>query len=273
MRKSKLTNFLTKEMLEYEYGRLGSMQKVADFLNISVDTVSKYMKLFNIAYAAHFRGIYSCNHDLFSQDTADGFYLAGFIAADGSLQKRKHSKILKLTLSNKDTAHLEKIKITLNSTHPIKEYIVKPSILVKSTNKCAEIQIASNKIFDDLARFNIVPNKTKTYTFPEWLIDHPLVSHYMRGYFDGDGCISHCGLGTGRTVIQKSFSIMGTYKFVETYNNILAKNCNLNTAKITAHYSIFNILYTGNNVINRIFNFLYKDAALYLDRKYQKFID
>src|SRR6202012_4195146 len=110
---------------------------MADKLNISIDSISKYMKLFNIEYEQHYKGIYTCDHNFFSQDTEQSFYLAGFVAADGSLQKRKYSKILKITLSEKDQSHLEKIKILLGSNNPIKNYVVKPSELVKKAGRTA----------------------------------------------------------------------------------------------------------------------------------------
>jgi hypothetical protein len=190
MRKSKLQDRLTKEILEYEYNSCGSMQKISDKLQVSIDSIYKYMKLYNIQYDKHYTGIYSCDNNFFSKNTEEAFYWAGFIAADGSVQKRKYSKILKITLSTNDLKHLELFKKQILCDCPIKEYIVKPSKLVKTSNKCCEIQIVSEKIFEDLARFNVVPDKTFIYQIPDWLLEHPLRHHFMRGYFDGDGCIT-----------------------------------------------------------------------------------
>lgn len=272
MRKN-LKKLFSKEMLEYEYKLCGSMQKIADKLDVSVDSIYKYMKLYNVEYEQNnHKYIYSCNENVFNTDTELSFYLAGFIAADGSLQKRKYSKILKICLSKNDLNHLEKIKNLLNSTHPIKEYKVKPSKLITTKNNCIELQIVSKSIFDDLERFNIIPNKTSIYKMPEWLITHSLVNHFMRGYFDGDGAISYCGLGQNRTIKQMNFSVLGTQKFIEQYQNILITNCKLNTIKILKHYSVYKIAYSGNNNVKNIYNFLYKNATIFLNRKQEKFI-
>jgi hypothetical protein len=271
MSKNRLQNVLTKEILEYEYKTCGSMQKMADKLQISVDSVYKYMKLYGIQYAPHYQGLYDCNENIFRNETPEAFYLAGFIAADGSLQKRKYSKILKITLAKKDRSHLEKIKILLQSNHPIKEYYVKPSKLIKKTGMCAEIQIVSNNIFDDLSKFNIVPNKTFKYLMPDWLIPHPLINHFMRGYFDGDGTITYCGLGKNRTVKQMLFSVLGTKRFINEYKNILALNANLNDAKIIKQDNVYRISYSGNNIVKRIYDFLYNETTIHLDRKENKF--
>lgn len=266
-----LQNLLTKEMLEYEYKTLGSMQKIADKASVSIDSVCKYMKLYGIPYDKHYTGTYTCNDVFFDLDTPESFYVAGFIAADGSLQKRQYSKILKVCLSNADLPHLEKIKTALKSDHPIKEYDVKPGKLIKTSHKCVEIQIANNKIYDSLYKFNIVPNKTFTYTMPEWLANHTLVNHFMRGYFDGDGCITLCGLGEGRTVRQLSFGILGTKKFLEDYRAILEQKCGLNRNKIVAKGNVFSLSYSGNTIVGEIHDFLYKNATIWLDRKREKF--
>jgi hypothetical protein len=262
---------LSKEILEYEYKTCKSMQKVADNLNLSVSTIYKYMKLYNICYEKHYKGIYQCNENFFKNDSPESFYLAGFIAADGSVQYRKYSKTLKITLSEKDFNHLEKIKNILSSNHNIKIYKVKKSKLVKSENNCAELQITNKTLVEDLIKFNIIPNKTKTYCMPEWLINHNFISHFMRGYFDGDGTITHCGLNKDRKIKQLNFSILGTEKFIQQYNSILSEKCKLHSNKIIKHYSVSKISYSGNNVIKHIYDFLYKNQNICLDRKQKIF--
>ncbi len=106
---------------------------------------------------------------------------------------------------------------------------------------------------------------------PNWLLEHPLVYHFIRGYFDGDGCVTYCGLGPGRTIKQLSFSILGTKKFLEDCRFILEQNCQLKRNKINTKGNIFSLSYSGNKIMKKIYNFLYKDATIYLDRKKEKF--
>lgn len=267
-----LKNILTKEMLKYEYDQLGTIQKVAKKLNISSDSVQKYMMMYNIPYTKYGKAVYTCDHNIFDRETEVSFYLAGFIAADGSLQKRKYSKTLQISLSKKDAEHLEKIKILLSSNNPIKEYTIRPSGLVKTINYAVQLNIVSKNIFDDLGKFNIVPNKTKTYQFPEWLISHPLVHHFMRGYFDGDGSITNSG--TEKRKYQKSFIMIGTKQFVEYYRNILVAQCNIHSPSIFFHNnSVYRFTCSSNKTVELIYNFLYKDATIYLNRKRDKFLE
>lgn len=262
---------LSKEILEYEYKNCGSMQKMADKLKVSVDSIYKYMKLHNVEYERKYKGVYYCNSNFFKHDSPESFYLAGFIAADGSVQYRKYSKTLKITLSKKDIDHLEKIKKILESNHPIKEYKVKENKLVHSEHESVELQITNKDIVEDLKKFNIFPNKTKTYEMPEWLLSHQFLNHFMRGYFDGDGTITYCGLGKGRKILQLSFSILGTQKFIQQYREVLFKNCDMHFAKIISHQSVHRIMYSGNNVVKHIYDFLYKNQNICLQRKLIKF--
>lgn len=267
-----IQNILNKEMLEKEYIICGSITKMSEKLNLSTDSIRKYMKIFNIPYSKHYSGIYTCNNDFFKLDSPESFYLAGFIAADGSVQYRKYSKVLKITLSLKDIDHLDKIKTILNSTHHIKKYKVKASKLVKKELYCCELQIVNKTLVEDLKRFNIVPNKTFKYEMPLWLVNHKFINHFMRGYFDGDGTISQCGLNKNRSIKQLNFSIIGTEPFIRQYQNILINNAYLNRTKILKHHNVYKLCYSGNNTIKNIFNFLYEKDSICLTRKYKKFM-
>jgi intein/homing endonuclease len=269
--RNKLQDKLSKEILEYEYNMCGSMQKIANKLEVSVDSIYKYFKYYNISYNKNNSRIYNCDDHLFKNNTEESFYLAGFIAADGSLQDRKYSKILKISLSSLDSEHLEKIKKILKSNNPIKIYKVKSNKLINKEASSAELQIVSNVIFDDLKKFNIVPNKTKIYSMPDWLLNHPLLNHFLRGYFDGDGCVSYCGLGKKRNIKQLHFNILGTEKFINQYRGCLVRKCDVNEVKISPKSTIYSLSYSGNNNVKKIYNFLYKNATIFLNRKMIKF--
>ncbi|MFA5023446.1 MAG: hypothetical protein WC523_00615 [Patescibacteria group bacterium] len=174
---------------------------------------------------------------------------------------------LSIGLSYKDKEHLEKFKQDMKYDGPISE---------KNDNlgcggKAVYIQIHSNKIFNDLTRFNIVPKKSLVYTFPEFVINHSLVNHFMRGYFDGDGCISY-----NTAYNCPYFTIVGTEKFLYVYRDILISQCELNQNSVYSHKNdnIFSIAYGGKRNINKISAFIYKNATpnIYLKRKYDKMI-
>jgi hypothetical protein len=110
--------------------------------------------------------------------------------------------------------------------------------------------------------------------FPKWLKNHPLVHHYMRGYIDGDGCFS-ISKNKGQDP-HITFSMRGTKEFLEVFHEILLMNnvCSENIErselkhKNGKKYLAFDSLrYSGNVIISKMYDFLYKDATIFLPRK------
>jgi len=206
----------------------------------------------------------------FSTDTKESFYWSGFIAADGCVGTlRSHGgkyqyPYLSIHLSISDSEHLEKFKKAIGCIANVSRY-----------KKECKITITSRDIVEDLERFNIVPRKTKIYKFPDCVRGSELIGHYMRGYFDGDGCFSE-QLMKNANVAQRRFSIMGTEQFLKIYQQVLIKKCNIKTnRKILAAKGTYSLQYGGNNIIKNIVEFLYRgsDCNIRLNRKYDKIFD
>lgn len=252
------------------YKELKSVQGIADKYGYGFDAVRGYMKRNNIEFK--YKTIYSCDENFFSKDDEESFYWAGFLAADGSICKKgkDHAFVLKLALATKDLIHLEKFKKALNSDSPIKNYVVTNEQNV--TYYSSVFVIYSKKLCDDLARFNVIPNKTFILTFPEWIKTHKLVHHYIRGYIDGDGCFSkYCA--KNRNVTQTTFNVVGTIDFLTNIHHIIDNKCNFipYVRKIIKHKKekVARLAYSGNRIISTITDFVYKDATIFLERKYK----
>jgi hypothetical protein len=110
----------------------------------------------------------------------------------------------------------------------------------------------------------------KIYIFPEWLVDHPLVNHFMRGYNDGDGSFYIGQLKNNRRVKQVYFSLRGTTNFLKVYRTILEQQCDLKEriTDIRVNCGTGILDYGGNGIIAKIASFLYKDATIFLPRKH-----
>jgi hypothetical protein len=258
---------IDKIELEQKYLELKTVKAVADHFQVSRSTIQKYLSIYDITAAQIFgtrgenRKKYICDDSFFSQDNELSFYIAGFIAADGCVHyKNKNSCFLSINLSAKDSDFLIKVNNILKSNRPIHFY-------ENGYGGASVLNISSRKLCDDLQRFNIVPTKSLIYTFPSWIINHPLKSHFMRGYFDGDGCF----------YIQKQsnekvcFNLRGTPAFLNDYRNILEQECNFTHRNydIPMPSGCGMLAYGGNRNIIKISNFLYKDATICLDRKRQ----
>lgn len=206
--------------------------------------------------------LYKTNDAFFKEDTEKSFYVAGFIVADGYLHREKNRNRYRISieLSSKDEDHLNKIRTAMSSTAKIfRRRRYDPRFM--EISNVSSIGINSKEIYEDLPKFGIVPNKSKIYKIPEWIKDHPLKSHFMRGILDGDG-----GFCFKDNHIQ--FYIYGTYDELDVYNEILSKECNLNKNKISKNRGCFTLQYASQQDVINIIKFLYKDANIFLDRKY-----
>ena len=106
-------------------------------------------------------------------------YWLGILASDGSIDdKNGHSNIV-LSLNRKDRILVEGFRNDVAPGAPIYE----------ARNNTCKVQITSRKMIDDLSKYNIIPNKTNTYTWPQLLPDE-LAMPFLLGYFDGDGSLS-----------------------------------------------------------------------------------
>lgn len=217
---------------------------------------------------------YFVNENIFEQNTEKSFYLAGFLAADGWKTRSSDSYLIGLELAIKDLNHLNKISELFEFTGNLKYRKRLPNDLVKTENESYSLLFNSKKIFSDLERFNVVERKTYIYYMPQWLKNHSLVHHFMRGYIDGDGCY-YIGHNKGQE-FHVAFTLKGTVQLLKDFYEIFTRNGvigyeakrNEIVAKAGKKYLAFSELkYGGNGVMNKMYNFLYKDAVIYLERK------
>lgn len=151
---------------------------------------------------------YRVNDNYFSKLTNENCYYAGFIAADGNIDKTKTK--LTIGLSAKDKTFLEKFLQDLKANYNIykreKDGFINNSVI-----------IISNKICYDLERnFNIVPNKSLIYSPPN--LKDSFLDCFIMGLIDGDGTI---GFSKRKKGTQDSIyiSIVGTYDTVNLVKN------------------------------------------------------
>ncbi len=268
---------LDEEKICNLYSDGNSLVTISKIYNVSTKPIFRILKKHHIKTrrVGHPK-IYKCNENIFQENTEQSFYLAGFIAADGTIKKQKYSNILKISLSAKDKSHLEKIQKLLDNDSPIKLYSYKPKNNIIVNNNAlyekysyVELTITSSKICKDLERFNIVSNKTYKYDLPEWLVQHPMFNHFIRGYIDGDGTISS-SLRKKYNKPQISLSLIGNYEVLLKINNAFVK-IGANNSKINHKPNTkqtYKIRYGGNIQLQKIGKFLYKNSTIHLDRKF-----
>jgi len=198
-----------------------------------------------------------CNTDFFKNLNATSAYWAGFIAADGCLYTKY--KNLSISLKKSDVGHLFKFKNAIKTNAKISH--------IKSNNS-VRISIYSIKIFDSLVALGIEPKKS--LSIQKIQIPSHLISHSIRGVFDGDGSIS------GKKITHVQFQIAGNKPFLEQIQDILIKECGVNKVKIyplNSKNKIHRLQYTGSQIFE-ILKFIYKESTnqTRLERKYRKYI-
>lgn len=197
-------------------------------------------------------------------DTPNKAYILGLIYADGNNFPRHNS--ITISLQESDKAILEEIKkeweyegnlrfSPLNSRNPNH----KNQYLLNLTD-----EHMSKRLYE----LGVVDNKSLKIVFPTFLPDH-LLSHFIRGYFDGDGNIY---IDKKRNKCQTQ--TVGTKDFCEHLSSILIKMGCKNNIKHPkqCNENTFIIQTSGNKSSNIFLSWIYKNADMKLERKYNTYL-
>lgn len=213
--------------------------------------------------------VYSVDLDFFNTiDTEEKAYILGFICADGHVDTKTHR--IAFIVKDDDYKLLESIKNSMHSTHPIKRKIKHINPYQKSENKIlyqCSLCINGKSLIKPLIKMGIT--KRKTYELNSTIIQYipeALIRHFLRGYFDGDGCISWDKRykSGNKSVVH----VAGNYEFLEnTFNKYFPTACNLRLYKKSKQCYDYTI--QDKHEVLRFLCFLYNDAKIYLERKYQ----
>lgn len=241
------------------YAQEKSIIKISKLTGYGSYAIRSFMKRNNINLK--YKTTYEHDDNFFSKENEESFYWAGFLAADGCVmnKKRSYTFLLKLALARKDLTHLEKFKKALKATEPIKIFMDK-----KGHVSC-NFNIVSKQICEDLVKFGIVPRKTFILKFPEFVKNHKFIYSYIRGYIDGDGCFTKHK--QYKKCDQNILNILGTKEFLNVISEIFCKDLKINERIIHKKGNIYSITFSGNIIVNKIVNLLYKDSTVELDRK------
>lgn len=215
---------------------------------------------------------YYCNYHYFDIiDTEEKAYWLGFLTADGWINQNEktHSAAVGIDLQYGDINHLKKFNKSIGGNYQITDRW-KPCLIstkdTKQKHHICTIRIFSKIMYNSLASLGF-SNKTLTIEFPQ--LEKELMRHYIRGFFDGDGCF---------TITNKTFKV-----------SFITASENFKNGLINYIYNLgMNI--TDNNYINncgtimyrpditkksdkiKFLDYIYKDSTIYLDRKYKKYL-
>lgn len=249
------------EKLAFEFQTTSiSLTKLGEREKIDRRTISKHFKELGIEVINKQNKPKFNEHIFDSIDTEEKAYWLGFIFADGyigSTPIRNNKKSIynfELSLGIKDLEHLKKFKDFINFE---KEITI-------DSYRC-RIMIANKHFWNTLNDLGCTPRKSLSLNFPK-NISSILLKHFIRGYFDGDGCITrHVYVHTVTPVI----SILGTKVFLEE----ILKHSNTNaTFRHDKRHSVETLTLEWSKEEGiKFINYLYNNSSIYLDRKFKLF--
>lgn len=218
---------------------------------------------------------YIYNEDFFEIiDIEEKAYWLGFIMADGCIVQKSLNKpclSLVINLKESDKKHLEKFKNHLNSNLPVRIF-KQPAVDIKSCSGIShvkerlgcKIEINSKKICDDLIKHNVNRRKTLKEKIPI-IENEELIRHFIRGFFDGDGCFAVVKPKNRKREYAKIFISSGQ-EIINYIVDMVYQNTGV-LMKTDTQGKLYRCYLQNEKDILSFFNYIYKDSSVFLDRK------
>lgn len=199
------------------------------------------------------------NENFFEEiDSFEKAYWLGFLFADG-YNNEKDGRVI-ISLQKKDMKFLEKLRAVFYKNRPL--YFIEQ-------NRAYSLTINSRKVSYDLGRLGCIQNKSLKLSFPQNLSSE-LLSHFIRGYLDGDGCISFMDKKHKTPQVQ----ICSSNLFCKQLQYIILEKIGIRFNIFTQKDKRWSICYIGGT--KKVLSFLdwvYSDAREFLPRKYKKYLE
>lgn len=231
------------------YKEGSSTTEIGKLANVSARYVRMVLNKHNIERRPRgsWKRKYQVNENYFKTWSNNMAYILGFFVADGMVAREAQM----VNFAQKDAYILEAIKKEMESEHPLYQN-KKTGVYILSLN--------SKIMKEDLMNIHgLMPNKSNQVLFPK--VPEEYMSHFIRGYFDGDGFV----------IYRKYFVsfVGGSELFMISLKNVIEdKGFETN---FTSHDTYFRVYVSGRKTIKLFSDWLYKDKVLYLQRKFDQF--
>jgi hypothetical protein len=187
-------------------------------------------------------------------------YWLGFLYADGYIRERVNGNSLELKLSQLDIGHLELLKECIESSHKINLSVgkTKGKSGKEHFSHMASLSMYSNRLVESIKKQGF--HSRKTFTIDKPNIKEEYYRHFIRGFFDGDGC---CYLRDGK---------IASYNFACASPNLkqfIVEELNKNSIHTNFYNSLTIDIGRYQSVI-KLYHYLYDNSTIYLKRKKDK---
>lgn len=249
------------------YQQKCTQKEICYRLLVSEHAIRKTLKRNNIpmrTYSENNRKYELDEHYFDTIDTQNKAYILGLFWADGCNHLGHYS--ITLCLQEDDKEVVEFVKNELKYEGPIS--YIKLSKKNKNHKNQYKLCINDEYMSKKLNELGMVQAKSLVAKFPE-CVPEKLYSHFIRGVFDGDGCIYYDEKRNKCTT-----ETVGTNLFCEKCSDILhgiqCKHYLYRSKKWNDSTMSFRT--TGNKSSEIFLDWIYNDAEFYMKRKHDKYL-
>lgn len=207
---------------------------------------------------------YAVNEHYFEKWTPSMAYLLGYLYADGSLEDASYLRGKYLRVTSTDKELIDQTKALLESKHKV--VLIPPR--VQEHKMRYFLRIGSAKIYNDLSSLGLYPNKSLTMRYPN--VPVKFSSHFIRGYFDGDG---HVGIVMDKSVFKRLIIVFvsGSHQFLQTLASEISTYTGVKNNKVYKNTNASRLAYSTADSV-KVFKYVYnKSGGIFLRRKFDVF--
>jgi len=253
---------LDDSLVVEKYNELMNVQKVGDFFGVSITPITRILKKNGIIVQNRRYNVNETYFDII--DSEEKAYWLGFLYADGYLRERKSGDSLGLKLSQLDIGHLELFKKCIGSSHNIVFGISKTKNKVgkEYISHMSALTVHSKRFVESIKKQGF--HSRKTFTIEKPNLKEEYYRHFIRGFFDGDGCCYIRERNNGG--IHANYNIACASP---NFKQFIIDELNKHSIETTCQTSLTIDVLRYPSVF-KFFHYLYDDSTIYLKRKKDK---
>lgn len=248
-----------------------SLNKIAILLNIGRKVATKYSKEIILSddmkyrIRADGRRTYDYNTSVFTNEDAISYYLLGAFMTDGCVRKAGN----RTQITSADEDWLESMRNLISPNKPLNH-----------RRNCYEYDINNRDICEWLMKHGCLPHKSITLKFP--IIPKQYLIDFIRGCWDGDGCLCIYNDKKINKLIPSSYIVSASKEFIEEFSislltlgighsvsKIKLRNSKINERIIVAKHNLFRIKLSIKDTY-KLCNTIYYPNCFCLERKQKK---
>lgn len=237
-----------------------SLSSLSKTLNIPYGTIYGHYSNNNLKITKNLgdRRTYRAKDNFFKDiNTSHKSYILGFLVADGFITKNR----VNLKIGRRDIGTLKYIQDKLSPSSII--YLGVTNFLDKFGNPIPtnSISITSSSMTKDLSNLGISDRKTGNEKLP--IIPEDMYPHFVRGFFDGDGCIS----------VSKQTQASFCCTNEEFLNGIKDKigTGTIYKASKNRNVPLYYLCFRSKKDLKTLYLYMYSSGGYKMSRKFKKF--